>query len=65
MFYSIITQNGNALTILGVTDPRSQALLTMIGSLGVPIGTFLYWGAGRLPTRLAGCSWISCWSVST
>jgi MFS family permease len=49
MFYSIITQNGNAMTILGVTDPRSQALLTMIGSLGVPIGTFLYWGAGRLP----------------
>ena len=50
MFYSIITQNGNAMTILGVTDPRRQAVLTMIGSLGVPIGTFLYWGASRLPT---------------
>jgi predicted MFS family arabinose efflux permease len=49
MFYSIITQNGNALTVLGVTDPREQGLLTMIGSLGVPIGTFLYWGASRLP----------------
>jgi predicted MFS family arabinose efflux permease len=49
MFYSIITQNGNALTVLGVTDPTQQGLLTMIGSLGVPIGTFLYWGASRLP----------------
>jgi MFS family permease len=49
MFYSIITQNGNALTVLGVTDPRKQGILTMIGSLGVPIGTFLYWGASRLP----------------
>jgi MFS family permease len=50
MFYSIITQNGNALTILGVTDPRKQGILTMLGSLGVPIGTFLYWGASRLPS---------------
>jgi MFS family permease len=49
MFYSIITQNGNALKILGVTDPTKQGILTMIGSLGVPIGTFLYWGASRLP----------------
>jgi MFS family permease len=49
MFYSIITQNGNALTVLGVTDPREQGLLTMIGGLGVPIGTFLYWAASRLP----------------
>jgi predicted MFS family arabinose efflux permease len=49
MFYSIITQNANAMIILGVSDPRTQSLLTMIGSLGVPIGTFLYWGASRLP----------------
>jgi len=55
MFYSIITQNGNAMTILGVTDPRKQAVLTMLGSLGVPIGTFLYWGASKLPI-----GWLLC-----
>jgi len=48
MFYSIITQNGNALIALGVRDPSQQGLLTMIASLGVPIGTFGYWIASRL-----------------
>jgi MFS family permease len=48
MFYSIITQNGNALSALGVHDPSRQGLLTMIASLGVPIGTFGYWIASRL-----------------
>ncbi|MGA8708741.1 MAG: MFS transporter [Steroidobacteraceae bacterium] len=49
MFYSIITQNGNALAALGVHDPSRIGLLTMIASLGVPIGTFGYWIASRLP----------------
>ena len=49
MFYSIITQNGNALATLGVHDPARVGLLTMIASLGVPIGTFGYWIASRLP----------------
>jgi predicted MFS family arabinose efflux permease len=48
MFYSIITQNGNALATLGVHDPSRVGLLTMIASLGVPIGTFGYWFASRL-----------------
>src|SRR6202451_830897 len=48
MFYSIITQNGNALASLGVHDPSRQGLLTMIAGLGVPIGTFGYWIASRL-----------------
>jgi MFS family permease len=55
MFYSIITQNGNALTLLGVSDPSQQGLLTMIASLGVPIGTFVYWGASKL--RIG---WLVC-----
>ena len=49
MFYSIITQNGNALAALGVRDPARIGLLTMLGSLGVPLGTFGYWIASRLP----------------
>jgi MFS family permease len=48
MFYSIITQNGNALATLGVREPSRAGLLTMIASLGVPIGTFGYWFASRL-----------------
>jgi MFS family permease len=48
MFYSIITQNGNALATLGVHDPSRQGLLTMVASLGVPVGTFGYWIASRL-----------------
>jgi hypothetical protein len=48
MFYSILTQNGNALATLGVHDPSRVGLLTMIASFGVPIGTFGYWFASRL-----------------
>jgi MFS family permease len=48
MFYSIVTQNGNALAALGVHDTSRAGLLTMIASLGVPIGTFGYWYASRL-----------------
>ena len=55
MFYSIITQNGNALAALGVHDPSRVGLLTMIASLGVPIGTFGYWIASRLPI-----GWLLC-----
>lgn len=48
-FYSIITQNGNALSALGVTDPAKIGLYTDICSVGVPTGSFLY---GRLSNRL-------------
>jgi len=41
-FYSIITQNGNALAALGVNDPAKIGLFTEVSSIGVPVGTFLY-----------------------
>lgn len=55
MFYSIITQNGVALDVLGVKDPAKSGVLTMIVSIGVPIGTFVYWGASKL--RIG---WLVC-----
>jgi MFS family permease len=55
MFYSIITQNANALGALGVHDAQRVGVLTMIASLGVPIGTFAYWIASRL--RIG---WLLC-----
>lgn len=48
MFYGIITQNANALVTLGVKDPASIGHYTMLASLGVPVGTFLYYAAARL-----------------
>jgi len=48
MFYSTITQNANALVYLGVRDPGVIGRISAIASLGVPIGTFLFWGLGRL-----------------
>ena len=40
---------------LGVHDAQRVGVLTMIASLGVPIGTFAYWTASRL--RI---SWLLC-----
>ena len=48
MFYGIITQNANALVLLGVTDPASIGRYTMLASMGVPVGTFIYYVASRL-----------------
>ena len=48
MFYSIITQNGNALTQLGVTDPGKISLYTSLCSIGVPVGTFIYHHISRI-----------------
>ncbi len=48
-FYSIITQNGNALSALGVKDPAKIGLYTDLCSIGVPVGSFLY---SRFSTRL-------------
>jgi MFS family permease len=42
MFYAIVTQNGNAMNILGVTDPARSGLFTDVCSIGVPVGTILY-----------------------
>lgn len=48
MFYSTITQNANALVTLGVTDPARIGNLSSLASLGVPIGTIIFWAIGRL-----------------
>ena len=55
MFYGIITQNANALVALGVKDPAAIGHYTMLASLGVPVGTFIYYGAARLHIGLLLC----------
>jgi MFS family permease len=48
-FYSTITQNAIALVGLGVTDTNRIGELSSLASLGVPVGTVLFWRLGRLP----------------
>jgi MFS family permease len=48
-FYTVLTKNAEALVALGVSDPARIGTLSMIGTLGVPVGTFIYWGLSRLP----------------
>jgi MFS family permease len=48
-FYSTITKNAAALVSLGVTDPNRIGQLSALASLGVPIGTVVFWVLGRLP----------------
>jgi MFS family permease len=48
-FYTVITKNAEAMVSLGVRDPAVIGKLTMLASIGVPLGTFIYWGASRLP----------------
>ena len=47
-FYSTITKNAAALVTLGVTDPNRIGHLSTIASLGVPIGTLMFWMLCRL-----------------
>jgi MFS family permease len=49
MFYTIQTQSSLALTHLGVTDPERIGFFTMLASLGIPLGTFVFRGLARLP----------------
>ena len=55
MFYGIITQNANALVLLGVEDPARIGRYTMLASMGVPVGTFIYYAAARLHIGLLLC----------
>jgi len=49
MFYATITQNANALVSLGVSNPATIGELSALASLGVPLGTVIFWRLGRLP----------------
>jgi MFS family permease len=48
-FYTVVTKNAEALVALGVSDPAVIGKYTMLASIGVPFGTFVYWGVARLP----------------
>ncbi len=48
-FYTVITKNAEALVALGVSDPGGIGTLSALATIGVPVGTFLYWGLSRLP----------------
>jgi MFS family permease len=48
-FYTVITKNAEALNALGVSNPAQIGTLTMLASIGVPLGTFIFWGLSRLP----------------
>jgi MFS family permease len=54
-FYTVITKNAEALVSLGVTNPAEIGKLTMLASIGVPLGTFIFWGVSRLPI-----GWLLC-----
>jgi MFS family permease len=54
-FYATITQNASALVLLGVHDPAAIGHYAMLASLGVPIGTVIFWGVGRLPVGYLLC----------
>jgi MFS family permease len=47
-FYTVITKNAQALTAIGVTDPAMIGKYTMLASIGVPLGTFIYWALANL-----------------
>jgi MFS family permease len=55
MFYSYQTQSGLALDALGLHDMSRRGTAAMIASFGVPLGTFLFWGAVRLPIAVLLC----------
>jgi MFS family permease len=48
MFYTIQTQSSLALNVLGVDSPARIGVLTMMASLGVPVGTFVFRALTRL-----------------
>jgi hypothetical protein len=54
-FYTVITKNAEALVSLGVSNPAEIGKLTMLASIGVPLGTFIFWGVSRLPI-----GWLLC-----
>jgi MFS family permease len=55
MFYATITKNSIALGELGITDPNEIGRYATLASIGVPIGTVLFWIIGRLHIGLLLC----------
>ena len=49
MFYTMQIQMSSALAALGIGNPAQAGVLTALASIGVPLGTFVFW-------RLAGFS---------
>jgi predicted MFS family arabinose efflux permease len=47
-FYTVITKNAEALNVLGVSDTAQVTRFTALASIGVPLGTFIFWGLSRL-----------------
>jgi MFS family permease len=43
LFYSLVIQQGIALSSLGVQDPARLGLLTALASLANPVGTLVFW----------------------
>lgn len=52
LFYTVQIQTSSALVVLRVLSPARIGLLTAIASLGVPVGTFLFWRLSRLMVPL-------------
>jgi MFS family permease len=48
-FYTVITKNAEALVALGVSDTAQITRFTALASIGVPLGTFIFWGLSRIP----------------
>jgi predicted MFS family arabinose efflux permease len=48
-FYTVLTKNAEALSSLGVNNAAQIGKLTMLSSIGVPLGTFAFWKVSRLP----------------
>ena len=42
LFYAFLTQSALALTSFGVHDPAIAGMATMLGTLGVPVGTLVF-----------------------
>lgn len=52
LFYTLVIQQGLALSALGVLDPGRLGLLTSIASLATPIGTLAFWRVSHWRTPL-------------
>ena len=52
LFYAFLTQSALALTRFGVHDPAVAGLATMLGTLGVPVGTIVFPRVARRPVGL-------------